>query len=90
MTLTLVMLSGAVVFFGKWAKGQDNNVSQMLGLALSALFLLLIESGNPKMARAFAWLLFFGAFYLHGDGLIKALRLNGSVGASGSGEAVGK
>lgn len=80
MTLTIMLATGAIVFFGKWADKKEQAISQLLGLVLASIFLVAMEDANPKLAKGFAWLIFFGAFYVYGTPLVKALHLNGGTG----------
>lgn len=84
MNLTVLALAGAVVFFGRWQKKQTNDAGQLIGLLLAAIFLTLMGKEAPKVASAFTWLIFFGAFALYGDGLVKGISsIPGSGGIAG-------
>lgn len=87
MTLTPILLAGAVVFFGKWSEGKKQSLGQFMGLAVAALFLEVLGNQNSKFATTFGWLIFFGAFYIYGPTLTKSLNRANGAGAGVAGKA---
>lgn len=69
------VVAGAIVVAGKWSKGKSPNVDNAVGIAGIAIILSLIETGNAKLANAFAWLILVSLSIVYIPSIVKAAGL---------------
>jgi hypothetical protein len=69
-------LTGLIVTFGTWAKGDQLNVQIFVGGGVYFLGIAAIESYNDKFAKRFAMLVLIGSLFLYAPAIIKRLSLN--------------
>lgn len=55
--VSVAVISGALVVFGKWAQNKTPNIDNAVGIAGIALGLATIEQMNEKLASAFSVLI---------------------------------
>ena len=70
-----IVLTGAIVALGKWAKGDKIDIKLVVGGAFAAIVLVVFAEVNDKYARAMALLILVAAVYSYGPTLVKKAGL---------------
>lgn len=75
-TTTSAVMTGAMVYAGRWAQGKEIDIKVAIGTAGVALILSLIAQGNEKLAQQFGLLILLGAAFAYLPTIVQKLELN--------------
>lgn len=75
-TTTAAVVTGAVVYAGRWSEGKTLDVKVAVGTAGVALILSLIGQGNAKLGEQFGVLILVAALFRYLPNMVKKLGLN--------------
>jgi hypothetical protein len=75
-TTTSAVMTGAIVYAGRWSQGKPLDIRVGIGTAGIALGLSLLAQGNQKLAQQFGLLILFGAALVYIVPIVKGLGLN--------------
>jgi hypothetical protein len=67
--LNSVVLTGAVVTAGKWAKGDSLSINTVVGAGFLAIGLSVMNGSAPELAGKFATLVLVVALFMYGPAL---------------------
>lgn len=73
--VTVALSTGALVVLGKWARGQEPNIDNAIGVAGIAIGLGLLDQIDGKLARAFGVLILVSVAVVHLPEIAKASGL---------------
>ena len=74
-TTTAAVLTGAVVYAGRWSEDKDLDVRVAIGTAGIALILSVIAQGNEKLGQQFGVLILVAAAFKYIPNITKKLGL---------------
>jgi hypothetical protein len=74
MNPSLVLLGGAVVVVGRWARGETLDVPAVVGVFFLAVMIAVISLGDEDIARGFAILFVLAVTYTYGPDIAKAVE----------------
>jgi hypothetical protein len=74
-TTTAAVVTGAIVYAGRWSQGKDLDVRVAVGTAGIAIVLSLIASGNEKLGQQFGVLILVAAAFRYLPDITKKVGL---------------
>jgi hypothetical protein len=75
-TTTSAVMTGAVVYGGRWAQGKPADIKVAIGTAGIAIILSLLAQTNAKLAQQFGLLILVGAAFVYLPTMVEKLGLN--------------
>jgi hypothetical protein len=75
-TTTSAVMTGAVVYGGRGAKGQPADIKVAIGTAGIAIILSLLAQTNEKLAQQFGLLILVGATFVYLPTMVQKLGLS--------------
>jgi len=63
--VTVALSTGVLVVLGKWARGQEPNIDNAIGVAGVAIGLAILDQIDGKLARAFGVLILVSVAVVH-------------------------
>src|SRR5688572_10772510 len=69
------VMVGLMTTLGRWARGKGLTVDTVVGVAVLAVTLAIIEQGNEKLARGFGLLVVLGVALVHAGPILDATGL---------------
>lgn len=76
--ITAVVVATMTVL-GRWARGKTLSIDVVVGVVVMAIALAIIETGNEKLAKAFATLIVVGVAFAHVPAILNATGLKGET-----------
>lgn len=73
--VTAAVVVGIMTTLGRWARGKGLTIDTVVGVALLAVTLALIDTANEKLARAFGALVVVGVAFAHVPTILDATGL---------------
>lgn len=74
-TTTATVITGTVVYAGRWSEGKDLDIKVAIGTAGVALILSVIAQGNEKLGQQFAVLILVAAAFRYVPNIVRKLGL---------------